>query len=235
MKEIDIIPTNTCPPDFAALTARSEMFAAFAPHVQLDVSDGKFSPVTSWPYGKDQWVELATMVADEKKLPCVESMLYECHLMVENPKDLEVLLIQAGAKRIIGHVEAFSDETDIYDTLDLWRTHGAEVGLAILYTTPFEVIDPAVDACDVVLMMTIPTIGKQGAPYMPDAPQRIGEFRARHPATVIAADGGVSVDNIAELAKAGVSRFGIGSAITKASDPRAAYEKLKNLAENAVK
>jgi ribulose-phosphate 3-epimerase len=229
MKSIEIIPTNTCPPDFEELARRTLAFASFAPHVQLDVSDGKFSPVLSWPYQNGQWREL-----QEKNLPHAEQTQYEIHLMVEEPREVGELLINAGAKRVMGHIEAFKDQKDTFDTLRSWKARGAEVGLAALFKTPLETLEPFLSECDVILLMSIGTIGKQGAPYEPSVIERIEMLRARHPAMLVAVDGGVSRDNIAELARAGVTRFGVGSAITRASDPRAAYEELLRLAESAV-
>jgi pentose-5-phosphate-3-epimerase len=82
--------------------------------------------------------------------------------------------------------------------------------------------------------MSIAQLGKQGAAFEPRIIPRIEELRAMYPSTTIAIDGGVSEKNIAELVRAGATRFGVGSAISKASDPKVAYENLKTLAENAL-
>ena len=226
---IEIIPTNTCPPDFEELARRSSAFASFAPHIQLDVSDGRFSPVISWPYQSGQWDELIA-----KKLPLSERVLYEAHLMIEEPQETGELLISAGARRVMGHIEAFTGTDSARATLQTWRKRGAEAGLAILFHTPLEKIEKVISECDVVLMMSIATIGKQGASYEPGILERIKTLRSNHPQILIAIDGGVSLSNIADLARAGASRFGVGSAITKAKDQKAAYQSLKSLAENAL-
>ena len=56
----------------------------------------------------------------------------------------------------------------------------------------------------------------------------------RFPDTLISVDGGVSSDNIADLVRAGARRFGVGSAISKASDPAAAHKALLALAQEAI-
>jgi len=91
-----------------------------------------------------------------------------------------------------------------------------------------------ITACDVVQVMSIATLGKQGAPYDVRAIARIKELHTKYPELVISVDGGVSEKNIADLARAGARRFGVGSAITKAPDPKAAYLNLKAIAESAL-
>ncbi len=226
---IEIIPTNTCPPDLAELSRRSDFFAKFSEWVQLDVSDGVFTPERSWPYAEAQWAELEALT--EGKLPSAPDLKYEVHLMVEEPREVGLHLAEAGIQRIIGHVEAFADEKEIQAALSAWRGAGAaEVGLAILLDTPLPVLLPMISACDVVQVMSIATLGRQGAPFDARAVARIQELHAQYPELVISVDGGVSEKNIAELVRAGARRFGVGSAITKAPDPRAAYEHLKSIA-----
>ena len=66
---IEIIPTNTCPPNFAELSSCSESFAKFSKQVQLDIDDGVFAPVISWPYQNGQWAELEEMATRAQALP----------------------------------------------------------------------------------------------------------------------------------------------------------------------
>lgn len=232
---IEIIPTNTCPPDLAEMSKRSGFFAQFSEWVQLDVSDGAFTPERSWPYGDGQWTELESLASGVIQLPSAPGLNYETHLMVEEPREIGMRLAEAGIKRIIGHVEAFGDQKEILSALDSWRNAGAtEVGLALLLDTPLPVLLPMISACNVVQVMSIATLGRQGAPYDERAIKRIGELHARYPELVISVDGGVSLKNIAELTRAGATRFGVGSAITKAPDPKAAYEQLKATAESAL-
>lgn len=155
--------------------------------------------------------------------------------MAEEPKGVGVLFAQARVERIIGHIEAFADSREALSALEAWRTAGArEVGLALLLDTPLPVIEPLVSRCDVVQVMSIARLGYQGAPFEPRIFDRIRELHALHPDLVIEVDGGVSEKNIQDLVRAGASRFGVGSAISKAADPKSAYEHLKKLAEDAV-
>ena len=232
---IEIIPTNTCPPDLEELSRRSKMFAEFSKMVQLDVGDGVFIPETSWPLKDGQWQELEAMGQGEG-LPLADSLSYEVHLMVTDPAEIGILLARAKAKRIIAHLEAFPDSNQIPEIFNAWRGAGAaEVGLALLLDTPLSLLEPVVAVCDVVQVMSIAKLGYQGAAFEVRAFERIQELRSTYPTLVIEVDGGVSEKNIAELARAGATRFGVGSAITKADNPSMAYERLKSLAENAQK
>jgi len=231
---IEIIPTNTCPPDLAELTRRSGIFSGFSTHVQLDVADGMFVPAASWPLQAGQASELQALVQEGKGLPYAETLSYEVHIMAEEPKDIGVLFARAKTARIIGHVEAFADANEVREALSAWRAAGAtEVGLALLLDTPLPVIEPLVQACDFVQVMSIARLGYQGAPFEPSVFERIEGLRSAHPELLIEVDGGVSESNIRQLVVSGATRFGVGSAISKAPDPKAAYENLKSLAESA--
>ena len=222
----EIIPTNTCPSTLDELKRSSEFIAKFAPWGQLDISDGKFTPVRSLPYGEGQWTELEGFsFSDHPK--------YEVHLMVQQPREIGTLLAKAGAKRILGHVETFSDPQEILGTLAEWKAAGAESGVALLFDTPLSFFEPVIPSCDVVQVMSIATLGRQGAPYEPRAVERVGELHTKYPHLTIEVDGGVSEKNIVDLVRAGARRFGVGSAIMKAEDPSAAYRRLCELAQNA--
>jgi pentose-5-phosphate-3-epimerase len=109
----------------------------------------------------------------------------------------------------------------------MWRLSGArEIGIAVLMDTPLSAIMPYASLCDEILVMTIATVGKQGIPFDERGIARVRELRERLPRMTIAADGGISEKNIHQLAEAGASRFCIGSAIEKQSDPAAAYTQL---------
>ncbi len=227
-KRAEIIPTNTCPKTLEELTARSSAFSAYTPVVHLDVSDNKFAPTQSWPFFDGQWNELEAMGVGQNKMPLLNAPLhYEVHLMIENPLSAGVAFARAGVSRIIAHVEAFRHADGALDAFKMWRVSGAkEVGLAILMDTPLDTLRPFAGICDEFLVMTIATVGKQGIPFDERGVERIKELHKRHPEIAIAADGGVSDKNIKQLAKAGATRFCVGSAIEKQPDPAVAYQHL---------
>lgn len=217
-----IIPTNTCPPDFAELVRRAEAFAEYALEIQLDIADGIFAPATSWPYAPGQWSEL-----EGAALPRADVILHEAHLMVEKPYDIGVALAKAGCRRIVPHIETFADAETARHAFAAWRAAGAaEVGLSLLIDTPLESIDPLAADCDVVQIMSIAKIGAQGQPFDERALSRVEELHARYPDLMVAVDGGITESNIEELVRAGANRLCVGSAISKSENPAAAFASL---------
>ncbi|MDO8514754.1 MAG: hypothetical protein Q7S50_04375 [bacterium] len=224
---IEIIPTYV-PRDEEDLAAGAERIRSFTTAIHIDVDDGLFAPHITWPYVKQGEFRAFGLGA-------VRGLSADVHLMIEEPRELGIAFAHAGAVRIMGHAEAFADTNEAHGALNAWRQAGAkEVGLGLLLPTPFEVIAPLVPACDVVHLMSIATIGTQGIPYDPSAPARIAQFHMQFPEVKISVDGGVAESNIADLVRAGATRFGIGSAISKAPDPKAAYEKLMQIAKQAL-
>lgn len=231
---IEIVPTNTSPATLTELSHSTEFLKELSPWIQLDLADGVFVPVVSWPYQSGQWEELENLTRGTK-LPFSDSIHYEVHLMVQEPMQIGELLARAGAKRILGHIEALGNHGNVHKAFAAWKGAGvAEVGLAVLMETPVSDILPLVPQCNVVQLMSIAALGRQGAPYEPGVIERIQQLHEAYPELTIEVDGGVSLTNIADLARAGASRFGVGSAITKADDPAAAYQALKSSAENAL-
>lgn len=227
MSSAEIIPT--CVPSSAEdLAEKARAISAFAPIIHIDIVDGLFAPSHTWPYS-------AQGVFGAFDLSNISGLTAEIHLMVEEPLDIGTQFCEAGAFRIIGHVEAFEDADHAHSALRTWKRNGTrEVGLGILMHTPLEVLEHHLLAMDLVQMMTIPTIGRQGIPYDQGAPARVREAHERYPELLISVDGGVSETNIAELSRAGASRFCAGSAIAKAPDSAAAYKSLQRLAQTAA-
>ena len=223
----EVIPTNTCPQTLEELSRRSENFSAFSQQVHLDVCDDVFAPGKSWPLLPEQQAELESMGIGPTRLPYVDVLSYEVHLMVKKPLSLGVAFARAGAKRVIPHVEVFPHAENAREAFEMWRLSGAkEVGVAVLMDTPLSALAPYANICDEILVMTIASVGKQGIPFDMRGVDRVRELHARYPRVTIAADGGVSEKNIALLREAGVSRFCVGSAIEKKSDPAKAYANL---------
>lgn len=217
--KIGIIPTIV-PATLHDVEEASERYAGFASFFQIDVADGVFAPNSTW-------------------LPSAGDMLpkeysYEVHLMVAEPRGIGLSFAHAGAHTLIGHLEAFGSAESAKRAIGEWKAAGVQsVGVAVLFQTSLEDVEPYLPFVDFVQLMTIARIGVQGIPYDSRAPARVAQFRERHPTVTIAVDGGVSEKNIEELARAGATRFGVGSAIAKAVDPAAMYERLGAMAQSA--
>lgn len=219
-----ILPTNTCPPDMAELEKRTAAVLDFAPEIQLDAADGKFAPVTSWPYLDGQWKSLEAMADKGEKLPHADKIVYEAHLMVQDPRALGTLFARVGCTRILPHLETLKDATSVRDMFAEWKKAGAtEVGVSLLLDTPLADIAPYADMLDVVQLMSIAKVGAQGQPFDESIFSRIEELRAMYPDMMVAVDGGVAEGNVEMLTRAGANRLCVGSGISKAEDPALAY------------
>ncbi len=211
---IEIIPT-VVPQSFDDIIAAKARYFAFSKNMHIDAVDGIFAPNRTW------------MPLSGEKLPEAASILYEAHLMIDNPLSYGVSFARAGARRIIAHVESFNNAECAQEAFDMWQKAGAkEVGVAINFDTRLEELAPYAVLCDFVHMMTIKEIGKQGSSFEESSVDRVAQIRARYPDLTISVDGGGGTKNIPILESAGATRFCIGTALAKAKDPAKEYSLL---------
>lgn len=142
----------------------------------------------------------------------------DVHLMVEPVDDLIQAFAAAGARCIVFHPEA-SKHVD--RSLQMIRDAGCEAGLALNPATPLIHVGHVLDKCDRILLMSV-NPGFGGQAFIPEALNKARMLRQLiaeqgHPIR-IEIDGGVKVDNIAEIAAAGVDTFVAGSAIFNQDD-----------------
>lgn len=220
-----IIPA-VMPRDLEQLSSFAQAASEYATWIQLDVSDGVFNPTLQWPLvSDDQKEEFARMVRGESRLPGAVS--YEVHLMVKEAKALGELFAHAGAKRIVGHIEAFSSAEEVKSALAAWRDAGAqEVGVALLINTPISKLDDVARNCDVIQLMSIAEVGYQGKAFDERALSRVEEVHAAYPDMMVAVDGGVSEATVEALVRAGANRLIVGGALAKSSRPAATYAQI---------
>ena len=215
----EIIPTVVpeCADDIPAALARS----TFANILHVDFANGTLSRNSTWlPLAPHDFPQ--------------STHSYEVHLMVADPLALGLSCARAGAARIIAHVESFANAERARDVFALWRTAGAkEIGIALTMQTPLGACDSYISLVDCVQLMTIQTIGEQGQLFDASAVARVNALHSRHPRLFIAVDGGVTLENISELARAGARRFCVGAALARSDDPASTYEELRG-AVNAV-
>ncbi len=162
----------------------------------------------------------------------------DVHLMVEPVDALIPLFAKAGANIITFHPEA---SRHVDRTLQLIRDHGCKAGLVFNPATPLSLMDHVMDKLDVVLLMSV-NPGFGGQKFIPgtltklaDARQRIDKHMANGGQTIwLEVDGGVKVDNIAEIVRAGADTLVAGSAVFGAPDNDGGYKTvMKQLRSNA--
>jgi ribulose-phosphate 3-epimerase len=146
----------------------------------------------------------------------------DVHLMVEPVDRIVPDFAKAGANIISFHPEA---SRHIDRTIGLIKEQGCKAGLVFNPATPLYYLDHVLDKLDLVLIMSV-NPGFGGQKFIPEALEKLKAVRKRIDATgkdiMLEIDGGVKVDNIAEIARAGADTFVAGSAIYgagKDSDP----------------
>lgn len=133
----------------------------------------------------------------------------DVHLMAQPVDDLIVAFAKAGAARISIHPDA----TQHLDrSLQLIRDSGCKAGLALNPATTLHDLEWCHHRLDFVLIMTV-NPGFSGQSLIPEVLPKITHIHKRYPTLSICVDGGVSPDNIKQLAQTGASEFVAGSAI----------------------
>ena len=142
----------------------------------------------------------------------------DVHLMVEPVDALVPQFAQAGASIITFHPEA---SRHIDRTLQLIKSHGCQAGLVFNPATPLSYLDYVMDKVDVVLLMSV-NPGFGGQKFIPATLDKLAAARNIIDASGLPIrleiDGGVTAENIAEVASAGADMFVAGSAIFNAAD-----------------
>ena len=172
-----------------------------AEYLHFDVMDGMF--VQNISFG----------------IPVLESikgfsgMVLDVHLMVTEPIRYVEAFAKAGADILTVHYEACED---VQATLDQIHACGIKAGITIKPDTPVEVLKPYLDQADMFLIMSVKP-GQGGQGFIPESLEKIRVLREmlqeRGLDTDIEVDGGIKLENVAEVAKAGANVMVAGSAV----------------------
>ena len=142
----------------------------------------------------------------------------DVHLMVKPVDRIVPDFAKAGATYISFHPEA-SEHVD--RTIGLIREHGCKPGLVLNPATPVDCLDFTLDKLDLVLLMSV-NPGFGGQKFIPGVLDKLRVVRklidSKGLSTRLEIDGGVKVDNIGEIARAGADTFVAGSAIFGSGD-----------------
>lgn len=144
------------------------------------------------------------------------SAVIDVHLMVQPVDRIIPDFAKAGANIISFHPEA---SNHIDRTIGLIKDQGCKAGMVFNPATPLHYLDHVLDKLDLVLIMSV-NPGFGGQKFIPEALKKLTAVRERINASgkdiMLEIDGGVKVDNIAEIARAGADTFVAGSAIYNA-------------------
>ncbi len=196
--------------DFARLGDEvKSVIAAGADLVHFDVMDNHYVPnLTIGPL-------VCAAIRPLTKAPI------DVHLMVKPVDRIVPDFAKAGANIISFHPEA-SEHID--RTIGLIHEHGCKAGLVFNPATPLAYLDHVIDKLDLILIMSV-NPGFGGQQFIPEALAKLAAARKRIDAAGrdvwLEVDGGVKVDNIAAVARAGADTFVAGSAIFGTKDYKA--------------
>ncbi len=209
--------------DFAHLADQVERATAGgASVIHVDIMDGHFVPnLTMGP-------PLVKSLRRATQLPL------DCHLMIENPDLFIPEFAEAGADWISVHQEACRH---LNRTLHLIKSHECRAGVVINPATPVETLSEVLDIVDYVLVMSVnPGFGAQK--FIPGTLHKmsnLAEIRAaRGYSYSIEVDGGVGMDTVAEVVRAGADILVAGSAVFGEGDAKGNAEALLEAARGAV-
>ncbi len=216
LRERPLINPSLLAADFGNLeTEIRRLEAAGAKILHLDIMDGHFVP------------NLSIGIPVVEAVRRITELPLDVHLMLSEPWKYLEPFRKAGADFISVHIEVAVDPRPMFDEI---RRLGALPGLVSNPPTPFELVLPFIDDCDLVLTMSVmPGFGGQA--FDPTALEKIRRVReVAKPELLISVDGGVGESTIADCAAAGANLFVAGTAILGKPDYAAEMQRLRSKA-----
>ena len=187
--------------------AQVERINVFTRRVQIDVTDGAFTPVQTLDVTNIWWPK---------------NWQADLHLIAANPSQHMDTILKLDPSLCILHAEA---NEDLMPCFQMLKNAGIKVGLALLPTTFPGDVKHYIDEADHVLIFA-GQLGVQGAPADLMQMEKIPLVRNMKPEVEIGWDGGANMSNIRALAHADLDVINVGSAISQAENPAAAFEEL---------
>ena len=190
--------------------------------IHVDIMDGHFVP------------NLTIGPPVVKSLRKATELPLDCHLMIENPDEFIPAFIEAGADWVSVHQEA---TRHLNRTLHLVRGHGAQAGVVINPATPVDALSEVLDIVDYVLVMSVnPGFGAQK--FLPNSlhkMRKLAQIRAQRGLNYrIEVDGGIALDTVADVVRAGAEILVAGNAVFGNGDPKTNAQRLLKAATEAT-
>jgi len=212
-----IISPSILSADFARLGEEvNAVLAAGGDWIHFDVMDNHYVPNLT----------IGPLICEALRKAGIQATI-DVHLMVSPVDSLVTDFANAGASRISFHPEA---TPHVDRTIQHIRASGCSPGLVFNPATSLNWLDYLIEKIDLVLLMSV-NPGFGGQKFIPQALGKLREARARIDATGrdvrLEIDGGVKVENAAEIAEAGADTFVAGSAIFGSSDYAATIKALR--------
>lgn len=185
--------------------------------IHLDIMDGNFVPNISF----------GPRIVESIK--SITSLPLEVHLMVEKPENHIKSFINAGGDIIIVHYETSKHLDRLIQTIN---EAGVKSGIALNPATTLNVIEYLINKIDILLLMTV-NPGFGGQKFIPEMITKIEKAKKiidnQKKSINLAVDGGINLDNISKVIKAGGEIIVVGQIISKSANPEMTTKKIKNL------
>jgi ribulose-phosphate 3-epimerase len=223
LRKIEIAP-SILSANFAQLAADAQAaLDAGGSLLHVDVMDGHFVPnITIGP---------PVVKSLRRALP---SAIFDCHLMIEQPDLLIPAFAEAGATWISVHQEAC---VHLDRTLHLIASHGCQPGVVINPATPVEMLDNVLGIVHHVLVMSV-NPGFGGQQFIPAALAKMEALAQRRSARNLAfrieVDGGVAMDTVQDVVRAGADLLVAGNAVFGSGDIKTNVQNLLRAARGAA-
>jgi ribulose-phosphate 3-epimerase len=219
---VEIVP-SILSADFARLAEEiGKVEQAGVRMLHVDVMDGHFVP------------NLTVGPPVVKSIRKATKLTLDVHLMITDPDRFAPIFIEAGADQVLVHQEACPH---LDRTLRLIQSEGARAGVVLNPATPVSALDEVLDVADYVLVMSVnPGFGNQQ--FIPNALKKIRELDRRRKELrlhlPIEIDGGVTLDNIGDVVRAGCDWIVAGSTIYDSADPATTVSRMQQVAREAT-
>jgi len=208
--------------DFSRLAEEIASVEESAEVLHIDVMDGHFVP------------NLTLGPALVRSLRPHSRLLFDCHLMIEEPQRFIEAFLESGADMISVHIEA---EPHLQRALAMIRAGGARAGIAVNPATSAELLTDAIEYCDYVLLMTV-NPGFGGQKFIEGVVPKIARLRsliaARGLSVEIEVDGGIDARTAPLVCGAGAKILVAGSAVFGRPDRREAIETIRTAASSMI-
>jgi len=215
MKRTGLIAPSLAAADLGCLREEvRSLEAAGADLIHIDIMDGAFVPnLTFGPWILD-------VVRSASNLPL------DCHLMVSRPQDWIPILAQAGADTITIHLES---SLHLHRQIDSVKKAGKRVGVSFNPGNPVCLVKELLDWVDVVQVMGVDP-GFSGQSFISNTLAKVQELKELRQSRLfqIEVDGGITLDNIDSVQRAGADIFVLGSYIFSHPNRAAALEGLRS-------
>ncbi len=201
--------------NYRDLAIRLKAVEPYVKTVHLDVMDGKF-------------VNNSTFSDASRVSPLLTKVRMAVHMMVERPSDRITEWAKAGAFRYVFHVESVAGGPELKDVVRQVKAAGLEAGVAINPETKVTGLKSVINDLDTVLVMAVKP-GWGGQAFQKKALAKIKRLKKMNPKLLVGVDGGVSLDNAADILKAGADYLVVGSAIYASGSPKEAISRFKKI------